>query len=1282
MERDYFFKRNNVPMEQKMDLNVPAPDTAPVKLPETDAHGAGKAAAGFPPKGWAERMFKKYGALPVSENARKVLERRYFRKDARGETLETPEEMVARVACNIAAAEGFYYGALPEVVLQWAESFYALMIRLDFVPNSPTLMNAGRELQQLSACFVLPVEDSMESIFEAVKNTALIHKSGGGTGFSFSRLRPKHDVVKSTKGISSGPISFMTVFDAATETIKQGGTRRGANMGILRVDHPDILDFITCKTRNDRLNNFNISVALTEEFMKAVEADAEYPLVNPHSGEIAARLKAREVFEKIVDSAWRNGEPGIIFIDRINRDNPTPRLGAMESTNPCLAGETPVAVADGRGAVPIRQLAEEGKDVPVFCRNGKGKVTVRMMRNPRITGRGKRILKVVLDDGNFVRATENHKFVLSDGTEREAKDLLRGDSLAIMTRRIAQFNKVIARANRNAQEYAWISSTDHPNWDPEHRLIANFHFRRQTGTSINPRVCVVHHKDGNGLNNDPANLLVMSREEHRRLHAKEREGDKNPMRRFPEKNWMNDPAKQQEMRKKYHIGAKRGETTRTRIGSATTHRFTDNDFRTRHRAAVKSAMTCKHDIFMEGIHRRALSKLNECQGSTDLRCFLENNTVMVERTCEHCGATFAVAWNRREQSFCSHSCYVSRHNRDSNIRERIADGILSTYLNKAEDRYREQIRCLLDLKFESGRVPLKKEWEARCAAEGVSKRLGTEFAFPTYDAIRTAALIHNHRVVAVEPDGVEDVYNGTVDEFHNFYVGHFSSVVDGESRQVCVNIVNCGEQPLLPYESCNLGSVNLANMILGENGGARIDYEKLKAVVHAAVRFLDNVIDMNNYPLNEIRQMTMGNRKIGLGVMGFADMLIRLGIPYDSDEALSVGQEIMNFIQEESISASCNLARERGAFPNYGISVFPERGGIPRRNATTTTIAPTGTISIIAGCSSGIEPVFALSFIRNVMDNDHLVEVHPLFEADMRRRGLYSIEKMKEISQAGTLRHVDGIPDDVRRVFVTAHDISPEAHLRMQAAFQKFVDNAVSKTVNFPAEATREDIRKVFVLAFRLGCKGVTVYRDRSRDEQVLNIGEVNRKEAAAAAAAPEAEPGFVSPRPRPDTLLGVTKEMKTSCGKLYVTINRDRQGIFEIFNQMGKAGGCAASQSEAIGRLVSLALRSGVQPDQIVKQLKGISCHLPAWGGNGGKILSCADAVSKAIEWYMENVDTMFAGLPGPSVNPVHAVSSKASSPDPGVLEIARGACPDCGSQVEMQEGCLKCRSCGFSEC
>jgi ribonucleoside-diphosphate reductase alpha chain len=816
-----------------MEMNLSL-STSPVSVAgaEISHRAAGLGGHDQPPAEWVAAMAAKYGPMPISDNARTVLERRYLKKDNHGTPVETPEEMVARVAYNIALADGLYYGAIPEVVLRGAETFYAMISSLAFLPNSPTLMNAGRELQQLSACFVLPVEDSMDSIFDAVKHTALIHKSGGGTGFSFSRLRPKNDVVKSTKGISSGPISFMTVFDAATETIKQGGTRRGANMGILRVDHPDVMEFISCKAKNDRLNNFNISIALTEDFMKAVEADSEYSLVNPHSKQAEGTLKAREVFEKMVDSAWKNGEPGMIFIDRINRDNPTPKIGAIESTNPC------------------------------------------------------------------------------------------------------------------------------------------------------------------------------------------------------------------------------------------------------------------------------------------------------------------------------------------------------------------------------------------------------------------------------------------------------------------------GEQPLLPYESCNLGSINLLAMLAGENGSTRIDYDKLKNTVHDSVHFLDNVIDMNNYPLPEIRQMTVGNRKIGLGVMGFADMLIRLGIPYDSDEALAIGQELMSFIQEESQAASANLARERGAFPNYPVSVFPERSDVPRRNATTTTIAPTGTISIIAGVSSGIEPVFALSYIRNVMDKDHLVEGHPLFEAEMKRRGLYTLDLMRKVSEAGTLHGLEDIPEELQRVYVTAHDISPEAHLRMQAAYQKYVDNAVSKTVNFPADATRDDIRKVFVLAYKLGCKGVTVYRDKSRDEQVLNIGGVNKKEAGedVAAIAPATDDGgiYVSPRPRPDTLIGVTREIATSCGKLYVTINRDEKGIFEVFNQMGKAGGCAASQSEAIGRLVSLALRSGVQPDTIIKQLKGISCHLPSWGGNGDKILSCADAVAKAIEWYVESVDKLFAGAAAMSPGEVAAAAASATSPRKRNAsdEIARGACPDCGSQVERQEGCLKCRSCGFSEC
>lgn len=778
-----------------------------------------------PPEEWKKQMVEKYGPMPVNENSLRVLARRYLRKNEEGKTVESPEDMIARVSYNIALAEGTRYGKTYGDVLHWAETFYAMINSLEFMPNSPTLMNAGGELQQLSACFVIPVDDSMESIFDAVKYTALIHKSGGGTGFSFSRLRPKNDVVRSTKGISSGPISFMTVFDAATETIKQGGTRRGANMGILRVDHPDIVEFITCKQDNRRLNNFNISVALTEDFMEAALENRDCPLINPSSKQISGHVNAREVFDKIVSSAWTNGEPGILFLDRINRDNPTPSAGAIESTNPC------------------------------------------------------------------------------------------------------------------------------------------------------------------------------------------------------------------------------------------------------------------------------------------------------------------------------------------------------------------------------------------------------------------------------------------------------------------------GEQPLLPFESCNLGSINLAKMLREEGSGYMVDYEKLRERVYNAVRFLDNVIDMNDYPLPQIRDMTLGNRKIGLGVMGFADMLLCLRIPYNSEEALDVAKEVMRFIKEEAVNASRELAKERGPFPNFHRSTYVGNGKMPLRNATTTTIAPTGTISIISSCSSGIEPLFALAFVRNVMDNDKLLEANPIFENEVKSLELYSEELMEKVSEKGSIMDFDEFPEEVKRIFVTAFDVSPTWHLRMQATFQEHVDNAVSKTVNFPNHATKEDVADAFKLAYELGCKGVTVYRDGSREEQVLNVGvkllEKDRTEDAGEDPSP-----LVGPRPRPDSLVGITKEMRTGCGKLYITMNMDEKGLFEIFNQMGKAGGCASSQSEAIGRLVSLALRSEVDPRTIIKQLKGISCQMNSWA-NGDRILSCADAVGKALEWYLSTYTKI---LPVPddmsTEDALNREESQGESLSMSEFALVRGACPDCGSQVEMQEGCLKCRSCGYTEC
>ena len=725
----------------------------------------------------------------LSKNATTVLEKRYLRKDQNGLVIEKAADMLRRVANAIAHADKKFKDDADTSTL--TGRFYDAMAGLEFLPNSPTLMNAGRELGQLSACFVLPVGDSMDEIFDAVKHTALIHKSGGGTGFSFSRLRPKNDVVQSTKGISSGPISFMRVFDIATETVKQGGTRRGANMGLLRVDHPDILEFIRCKSDRKQLNNFNISVGLTEAFMQALEQDESYPLINPRGREAAGTLKARDVFDLIVKHAWENGEPGIIFLDRMNRDNPTPHIGTIESTNPC------------------------------------------------------------------------------------------------------------------------------------------------------------------------------------------------------------------------------------------------------------------------------------------------------------------------------------------------------------------------------------------------------------------------------------------------------------------------GEQPLLPYESCNLGSINLGLMV--KDG--QVDWPRLKEIVHLAVHFLDNVIELNRYPLPQIAQMTYANRKIGLGVMGWADMLIALGIPYSSENAVALGEKVMAFINDEGHEASGVLANERGAFPNFAGSLFARQGKPAIRNATVTTIAPTGTISIIANTSSGIEPIFAVSFVRQVLDNNILVEVHPLFEKMAKERGVYSEALMEKIAEHGTIQGIQEIPDDLRALFVTAHDITPEDHIRMQAAFQKNTDNAVSKTVNFPKTATIEEVRKVYELAYKMDCKGVTIYRDGSREHQVLSTTKTPRESEAA-----EKKPV----RDRPMTLKGWTYRMQTGCGPLYVTINEDEEGLFELFTTMGKAGGCAASQSEAIGRMVSLAWRSGVQPKQVIKQLLDISCHSPSGFGEK-KILSCADAVAKAIQNHMSSTG--------------HAEKMEKRS-------LFKGACRECGGKVEHEGGCSVCHSCGFSEC
>jgi ribonucleoside-diphosphate reductase alpha chain len=829
----------------------------------------------------------------LSDNARIVLARRYLKKDERGRPVEEPEQMFWRVA-HVIAEEDAKYGASDGAVEALAREFYRLMTQRLFEPNSPTLMNAGRPLGQLSACFVLPVEDSISNgengIYDTLKAMALVHQSGGGTGFSFSRLRPTGDTVRSTMGVASGPVSFMRLYDSSTEVVKQGGTRRGANMGILRVDHPDIREFITCKLDVSQITNFNISVGVTDAFMEAVKKGEKYDLLSPRSGEVTGQEDAREVFDLIVHGAWATGEPGVFFIDRANAYNPVPHLGGYEATNPC------------------------------------------------------------------------------------------------------------------------------------------------------------------------------------------------------------------------------------------------------------------------------------------------------------------------------------------------------------------------------------------------------------------------------------------------------------------------GEQPLLAYDVCNLGSVNVGLFARTDVSDdtpweERIDWDGLRQVVALATHFLDNVIDANNYPLDEITDLAQRIRRIGLGVMGYADLLVRVGIPYNSEEAIEVARKLMHFVDEESKRESERLAETRGVFPEWNDSIWgpdatcargadgerirPER---PLRNCNVTTVAPTGTISIFADCSGGIEPIFAIAFMRN-QAGALMPDVNRDFVRVAREQGWYSDELVHRVAEEGHI-HFDEVPAEVQRVFVTAHDVSPEWHIRTQAAFQLHVDSAISKTCNFTRDASEQDVRDIYLKAFDLGCKGVTVYRDASRPMQVLSTGKTAREVSGAdkTAAETDLEAQLADAREqlhrleqekeelkqqlvdaearvqkrrhkrnRPAALTGMTRRMPSPLGDLYVTVNEDEQGRpFEVFATLGKAGGAAMADVEAIGRLISLALRSGIPMAEVYRQMRGISCDR-AVGIGANKVLSVPDAIAQVLiqhEREKEGVQQELPMTPQPEVTPAPTTPAQPAAGgaqpeaqadlefgyDPGVTFI--GTCPDCKSELHYMEGCMKCMACGYSEC
>jgi len=895
-------------------------------------------------------------------NALALLKQRYLLKDDRGRVRETPEQMFRRVARAVAKAEGRNAG-------RFGKEFFGMMSRLEFLPNSPTMFNAGTKLGQLSACFVLPINDSLVSIFDAVKHTALIEQSGGGVGLSFSRIRPKGSMVKSSRGQASGPVSFMRVFDTVTGVINAGGKRRGAMMGVLDVGHPDIMDFITSKEGYDVLSNFNISVAVTDSFMEGV------------------RKGNRKVWDAIVEGAWKGGDPGLLFMDEINRGNPTRKLGKVETTNPCVPSHT--WIMTGGGPRLVDDIINNSVGIGV---NGCSYQTAGFFR----TGR-KEVFKITTKEGLEVEATASHPFLKAEKITRYKTypkwtalgELKRGDRLVLSEHNGNRWDGDLSKddgyllgllfgdgtmTKRNAILYSWSTS-----------------------------------KGDEGVRK--AVMDIAKKIRHRRDFI----------------GWCyNKRTKRYSLSLAYIDGLIRRLGVGRKIINGPIERES-YDFYVGFIGGLFDA-----DGSVQGDQRKGVS----------IRLSQSNvpNLKAVQRMLLRLGIMSKLYQNRRPGGL-----------------KRLPDrrGGKKDYKIKAQHELVISNRGVLKFLNLIGFRNIKKKERFDTLVKGYRRTINKDMFVATIESI--------------VPLGIKEVFDINVPVAHCFDANGFL-------------VHNCGEAVLHPYESCNLGSINLTRMV----SGGKVDWERLRKTARLAVRFLDDVIDVNRYPISQIEAMTKANRRIGLGVMGFADMLIMLGIPYDSEEALRTAGELMRFITEESHRMSEELAKEKGPFRNMAKSSWKR----PMRNATTTTIAPTGSISIIAGVSSGIEPLFAVSYVRSVLGGRKMAETNRLFSEMAKSRGFHSKKLMSEVARKGTARGVKGIPKDVQRLFATALEISPEWHVRMQAAFQKHTDNAVSKTVNFPKGASRSDIDRVFMLAHRLRCKGITAYRYGSRKEQVLTCGE------------------------------------------------------------------------------------------------------------------------------------------------------------------------------------------------
>ena len=1258
---------------------------------------------------------------------------------------------------------------------------------------------------------VLTVPDDMGGIIDAASGVAENAKLNLEPRLDLSRMRPEGAPIQGSGGTSSGPVSFLVeifdnflewanrgaeesgpvntlryVYSPVLRVVRQGGTRRGAGMATISIGHPDVLDFLTAKDLDREasegdISTFNISFLVGDAFWNALQADGlwvpdaqevpgKYYLEEqkgaydgrlpelPERAEDGARgaplyaggLPAKWLWREIAQHAWATGEPGLIFVDRVNELSALKDLGEayqIKSTNPCVTGDTLVAVADGRGAVSFRELAGAGADVPVYTKDGAGNVTVRWLRNPRVTGYNQPIYQVTFDDGLQVRVTGNHKFNLTDGPAKEALSLRPGDSVASMTRFQANFDEALSFPCKRSQDYVWLT-TGKGQPKSEHRLIAAF--------DVGRALCkgeVVHHRDYDGLNNRPDNLAVMTTQAHEELHRADMLGDNNPMR---ERWWSTLSDQERAAHRAKLSGAVGGERNGRFSGMAHQEvldaarsltgklgrEFTRPEW---HAYAKEHGLPQSLSSFrreqlgaLGKLSRQVAQELEVPErpsGAGNSRQFAHNFRLyqaalqdgyvsvshegnfypIVKRACEDCGVHYEQPWNRREVSYCQ-PCGLKRASALGR------DGARAAMRQTSENTAERQVRVFNDLKFQLGRRPLKQEWESRCKAESVPVRLHPG-AVPTYAALERRAAVANHRVVAVEFVGHEDVYNGTVDEFHNYYIGHHRVDRDIKEQYSYVNTRNCGEIPLTIGEPCDLGAINLAAYVHGSN----FDFAAFRGDVRTCVRFLDDVLDVNVFALEDNERASHDLRRLGLGVMGLADCLIKLGLRYDSAAGREAIGEIMDALRDEAVAESERLAQARGVYPVYERNA-DKMPHAPRRNVAVLTVAPTGTTSMLMGVSSGIEPVFS-PFIWRKIGSEYRALLHPLFvelletyppAANMERGGKWDWDKVTDAVSGnhGSVQGLEFIPQALRQVFVCAHDIAPKDHVRMQGAVQRAFDakgyaaNSLSKTINLPNEATVEDVQDAYNEAYATGCKGITVYRDGSRQFQVLSTSKkkekkVDAEEAAAEVMGESAQPEQAEAKPapqptlhapqapykpgkplydRPTRLSGVTDMVKltdpTSGHRrsFLVTVNHLGGKPVEVVVISGRAGDEANADSEALGRVVSIALQYGVPTEALIKTMRGINGGL--YGSYNGRLVgSKADLIAVALETFSAE-GLSLPPLEGGSGEPP-AVEG-AASPSAGAEAAAGGErCPVCEARALVrEEGCVKCQACGYSKC